>query len=178
MIRVCIGTVFLIAMVASSYAQVTNLPAVVATNAGATPDVNFQILWLVESDDENRMAYAGPARKGLSAAGYGRLVQAGSGAAPVSVGLPATIVGSSRFGQFSVMVTTLNTTLANQVQVKVSAKTRSESPLEIDTTARAPFGRWFLLGSSDSHVAVPKHQATGTRGIVIMRVDQGIVLLD
>ncbi len=177
MIRVFTGTLFLLAMAVTGLGQEPGLPSP-STTAVATQDVNFQVLWLVESEDEHRVAYAGPARKGLTAAGYGRLVQAGSAAAPVSVGLPATITGSSRYGQFSMTVSTLNTTLTNQIQVKVNAKSRSASPLEIDTTARAPLGRWFLLGSSDSDVAVPKHRATGTRGIVIMRVDQGILLLD
>ena len=50
------------------------------TFAGPTKDVTFHVLWLIESDDENRIAYGGPARDGLTAAGYGRLVPAGSAA--------------------------------------------------------------------------------------------------
>ena len=54
--------------------------------AGPTKDVTFRVLWLIESDDENRIAYGGPAREGLTAAGYGRLVPAGSATGMISVG--------------------------------------------------------------------------------------------
>ncbi len=146
--------------------------------AGPTKDVTFRVLWLIESDDENRIAYGGPAREGLTAAGYGRLVPAGSAAGMISVGQHANVAGSSRYGQMSVVVSLLNTTEHDELQIKINLQSKNRSPMSIDTTARAPLGRWFLIGGADSRVGLPLHADDGKRAVAVMRIDDGVVLLD
>ena len=145
---------------------------------GPTKDVTCHVLWLIESDDENRIAYSGPARGGLTDAGYGRLVPAGSAAAVVSVGQCSTVTGSSRYGDMSVAASLLNTTEQGELQVKIKLQTGNRSPLMIETTARAPLGRWFLVGGADSRVGLPKHANDGKRAVAIMRIGEGVLLLD
>ena len=41
--------------------------------AGPTKDVTYHVILLIESDDQNRIPYDGPARDGLTAAGYDNL---------------------------------------------------------------------------------------------------------
>ena len=146
--------------------------------AGPTKDVTYRLLWLIESDDANRLPYSGPARDGLSSAGYARLVVAGSAAAMVTIGHSSTVTGASRYGQMSVLTSMLNTTEKGELQIKVHLKTGNQTPMTIDTTARAPMGRWFLVGGADSRVGLPQHADDGKRAIAIMRIDDGVLLLD
>lgn len=145
---------------------------------GPTKDVTFHVLWLIESDDENRIAYGGPAREGLTAAGYGRLVPAGSAASIVSIGQRANVAGSSRYGQMSVVLSLLNTDEQDELQIKIDLKSSNQSPMSIDTTARAPLRRWFLVGAADSRVGLPLHADDGKRAVAIMKIDDGVLLLD
>ncbi len=149
-----------------------------SAHKGPTKDITYHVVWLIESDDVHRVAYSGPARKGLDAAGYGRLVPAGSATAAVTIGQSSTVRGSSRYGQLSVLTSMLNTTEEQELQVKIQLEVRNESPMTIDTTLRVPIGRWFLVGSADSRVALPKHADDGKRGVAIMRVVDGVNLLD
>lgn len=146
--------------------------------AGPIKDVTYQIVWLIETDDANRMEYDGPASKGLKAAGYGRLVPAGSATAAVTIGQSSTITGTSRYGQMSVLSSFLNTTENGELQVKIQLRTMNQSPFSVESTMRAPLDRWFLLGSADSRVGLPKHIADGKRGVAIMKVSEGVLLLD
>jgi hypothetical protein len=145
---------------------------------GPTKDVTYHVIWLIESDDIHRVAYDGPARAGLAAAGYGRLVPAGTATAAVTIGQRSTVTGGSRYGRMSVSTTMLNTTEQNELQVKIDLQTKNKSPMVIDTTVRAPLGRWFLVGAAESRVGLPKHADDGKRGVAIMRIDNGVVLLD
>ncbi|WP_146519043.1 hypothetical protein [Stieleria varia] len=145
---------------------------------GPTKDVTFHVLWLIESDDENRIAYDGPTREGLTAAGYGRLVPAGSAASMVSIGQRANVAGSSRYGQMSVVLSMLNTDEQDELQVKIELQSSNRSPMSIGTTARAPLGRWFLVGAADSRVGLPLHADDGKRAVAIMKIDDGVLLLD
>lgn len=140
--------------------------------------MTLRVLWLIESEDENRVSYSGSARDGLAAAGYGRLVPAGSATAMVSIGQRSTVRGSSRYGQLSVLTSLLNTTEQGELQIKIEIQSKDRSPILIDTTARAPLGRWFLVGSADSRVGLPTHAADGKRSVAIMRIDGGVLLLD
>ena len=146
--------------------------------AGPTKDVTYRVLWLIESADENRVAYNGPARDGLTDAGYGRLVAAGSATAMVTIGQGSTVSGSSRYGKMSVLTSLLNTTEQGELQIKIHLQTANQSPLSIETTARAPLGRWFLIGGADSRVGLAKHAEDGKRAVAIMRIDDGLLLLD
>ena len=146
--------------------------------AGPTKDVTYHVILLIETDDQNRIPYDGPARDGLTAAGYDRMVIAGSATAMVTIGQRSDVTGTSRYGQLSVSTSMLNTTEENEVQVKVNLKTRNQSPITIDTTARAPLGRWFLVGATDSRVGLPKHAADGKRSVAVMRIDDGVLILD
>ena len=146
--------------------------------SGPTKDVTYRVLWLIESDDENRTPYAGPAREGLASAGYGRLVVAGSATSMVSIGQRSTITGTSRHGQMSLVTSALNTTSDRELQIKISLRTKNPSPMSIDTTARAPMGRWFLIGGADSRVGLPTHADDGNRSLAIMRIDDGVLVLD
>lgn len=146
--------------------------------AGPIKDVTYQIVWLIESDDANRVAYEGPASSGLQAAGYGRLVPAGSATAAVTIGQPSTVSGTSRYGQMTALTSLLNTTEEGELQIKIQFRTQNQSPLSIDTTMRAPMNRWFLVGSADSRVGLPKHVADGKRGLAIMKITDGVMLLD
>lgn len=145
---------------------------------GPTKDVTYRVLWLIESADENRVAYSGPARGGLTEAGYGRLVLAGSATAMVTIGQGSTVTGSSRYGKMSVLTSLLNTTEQGALQIKIDLQTANRSPLSIETTARAPLGRWFLIGGADSRVGLPKHANDGSRAVAIMRIVDGVLLLD
>jgi hypothetical protein len=146
--------------------------------AGPTKDVTLRVLWLIESDDKNRVPYEGPARDGLTAAGYGRLVTAGSAAAATSIGQRSTVSGSSRYGQMSVLTSLLNTAEQGELQVKIHIQSKNRFPISIDTTARAPLGRWFLVGGADSRIGLPVHADDGKRSVAIMRIDDGVLLLD
>ena len=146
--------------------------------SGPTKDVTYRVLWLIESDDENRTPYAGPAREGLASAGYGRLVVAGSATSVVTIGQRSTITGASRYGQMSVVTSALNTTSDRELQIKISMQTKNPSPMSIETTARAPMGRWFLIGGADSRVGLPTHADDGKRSLAIMRIDDGVLVLD
>jgi hypothetical protein len=145
---------------------------------GPTKDVTLRVVWLIESDDENRRPYLGPAREGLTAAGFGRLVPAGSATAMASIGQRSTVCGSSRYGQLSVLISLLNTTKQNELQVKIEFQAKNHFPVSIDTTARVPIGRWFLVGGADSRIGLPVHADDGKRSIAIMRIDDGVLLLD
>lgn len=145
---------------------------------GPTKDVTFHVFWLIESDDENRIAYDGPARVGLTAAGYGRLVPAGSAASMVCIGQRASVTGSSRYGQMSVALSLLNTDEQDELQIKIDLKSNNRSPMSIDTTARVPLGRWFLVGAADSRVGLPLHADDGKRAVAIMKIEDGVLLLD
>jgi hypothetical protein len=145
---------------------------------GPIKDVTYHVVLLVESDDQNRHPYNGPARDGLTEAGYDRLIIAGSATAMVTIGQTSTVTGTSRYGQLSVATSLLNTTEENELQIKVSLQTRNQSPITIDTSARAPMGRWFLVGATDSRVGLPKHAADGKRAVAVMRIDDGVLVLD
>lgn len=149
-----------------------------ADRRGPTKDVTYQVIWLIESDDAHRIAYSGPARDGLTAAGFGRLVPAGMATAAVTIGQRSTVTGGSRYGQMSVLTSMLNTTEQNELQIDIDLQTENQSPISIDTTIRAPLGRWFLVGAAESRVGLPKHADDGKRGVAIMRIDNGVVLLD
>ncbi len=145
---------------------------------GPNKDVTYRLLWLIESDDENRLAYQGPANEGLSSAGYGRLVVAGSATAMVAVGQRSSVSGSSRYGQMNMTVSLLNTSDREQFEVKVTVQTRDRSPMSVETTARVPKGRWFLVGGADSQTGQPIYADDGKRAVAIMRIDDGVMLLD
>lgn len=145
---------------------------------GPTKDVTYHVVLLIESDDQNRRPYAGPARKGLAAAGYDRLVIAGSATAMVTIGQRSALTGHSRYGQLSVATSILNTTEENEVQIEIQLHTNNQSPIKIDTTARAPLGRWFLVGATESRSGLPKHAADGKRAVAVMRIDDGVLILD
>jgi hypothetical protein len=72
----------------------------------------------------------------------------------------------------------LNTTEKDQLQIKIQFRTQNQSPLSIDTTTRVPIGRWFLIGSADSRVGLPQHVPDGKRGVAIMKISDGVMLLD
>ncbi|WP_153557513.1 hypothetical protein [Roseimaritima sediminicola] len=148
------------------------------SSAGPLIELNYQILVLIESDDQNRRAYDGPAAKGLAKAGFSRTVIAGSAAAVVTVGKPSSVSGHSRYGQMSTSVSLLNTTEANRVQVDIQVRGNHAQNLVIDTTARLPLGRWVLIGATDTRSGVPTHAPDGTRAVVIMKLQDGPVLLD
>ena len=145
---------------------------------GPTKEVTFHTVLLIESDDQNRLPYDGPARDGLTEAGYDRLVVAGSAAAMVSIGQQSVVTGNSRYGQLSVSTSMLNTTEENELQVKVNLQIKNQSPITIETTARAPLGRWFLVGATDSRAGLPTHAADGKRALAIMKIDDGVLILD
>lgn len=147
-------------------------------SAGPIQDVTFELVLLMESDDQNRTPYDGPAAKGLDKAGYGRMVIAGSATAMVTIGQPATVTGSSRYGQLSVTANLLNTTRQNEVQVRIHLQTRNESPVTIETTARVPMEKWFLVGSADSRLGLPKATADGKRSVAVMRINHGVLVLE
>ncbi len=146
--------------------------------AGPVKDVTYHVVLLMESDDHNRDPYDGPAGKGLAAAGYGRLVVAGSATAMVTIGQRSSVTGSSRYGQLSVSTSMLNTTEKSEVGIKIQLQMKNQFPVTIDTTARAPLGRWFLVGAADSRIGLPTQAADGKRAVAVMRVDDGVRLLD
>ena len=148
------------------------------TNSGPLRDATYQVVWLIESDDENRPAYEGQARDGLTEIGFGRLVVAGSVLAGTTIGTPSTVAGESRYGAMQINMQMLNTTRKGEVQVKLKIETKSPAPLQLSTTARVPMGTWAILGASNSRVGVPKAAIDGKRGVVIVRVHEGIVTLD
>ncbi|MEP2310486.1 hypothetical protein, partial [Rhodopirellula bahusiensis] len=141
-----------------------------AIPAGPIKDVTFQALWLIESDDANRIEYAGPARGALSTVGFDRLVPAGSAMASVTVGLDARVDGGSRYGQLQCQVRFLNTTESGEVQAQVEFRTQPQSGMTIATTVRAPVGKWFLVGAADSRTGLPTHSDDGKRAVMIMKV--------
>ncbi|WP_149499419.1 hypothetical protein [Roseiconus lacunae] len=143
-----------------------------------TKEVTYRLLLLIESDDNNRQAYDGPARQGLAKAGFGRLVIAGSAMSAMSIGQKSVVTGTSRYGSMSVSMSMMNTTDREELQVKVSLQTRHQSPMTIETIARAPMGRWFLVGAGETRAGIPLHAADGKRGVVVMKVDPGVALLD
>jgi hypothetical protein len=145
---------------------------------GPLQDVSYQLLWLIESEDLNRKPYTGPARKGLAEAGFGRLVPAGSAQSSVTIGQESVVSGASRYGPMNASTTMLNTTDKDELQIAVDVHTKTRTPISIDTTVRVPLGRWFLLGSADSRVGLPLHEADGKRSVLIMRIDDGVPLLD
>jgi hypothetical protein len=108
----------------------------------------------------------------------GMLLIASSLASAVTVGQPSTVTGTSRYGQLSALTSLLNTTEKSELQIKIQLRTQNQSPLTIDTTMRAPMGRWFLVGSADSRVGLPKHVADGKRGLAIKKITHGVLLLD
>ncbi|MCC9603066.1 hypothetical protein LOC67_21160 [Stieleria sp. JC731] len=149
-----------------------------ASNVGPTKDVTYQLVLLIESDDENRLPYDGPARSGLSKAGFGRLVQAGSATSMITIGQRSTVSGTSRYGQLSMMSTLLNTTEKNQLQIQIQLKYQNQSPLTIEATARVPVGRWVLVGAAESRSGLPKDASDGRRVVAILKVDDGVMTLD
>ncbi|TWT73956.1 hypothetical protein [Allorhodopirellula solitaria] len=146
--------------------------------SGPNKDVTYRLLWLIESDDENRRSYQGPAREGLSSAGYGRLVVAGSATAMVAVGQRSSVMGTSRYGQMTTTLSLLNTSDRNQFEIKINMLTKDRSPTSLETTARVPKGRWFLVGSADSRAGQAIDADDGKRAVAIMRIDEGVLLLD
>jgi hypothetical protein len=148
------------------------------SETGPIKDVTCHLLWLIESDDANRIAYDGPARKGLTKAGYGRLVPAGAASAAVTIGQRSTVSGASRYGKMDISATMLNTTESGELQIELNLRTDNQTPLSIDTTVRVPLGRWVLVGSAESRVGLPPHMDDGKRGLAIMRIDDGLMLLD
>ncbi|WDQ18212.1 hypothetical protein [Rhodopirellula sp. P2] len=151
-----------------------------ATAEAAAPvgNVTYQTLWLIESDDVHRIEYSGPARKALSQAGFGRLVPAGSAMAAVSIGQKSQVGGGSRYGQMTCQVQFLNTTEANELQVEVDLRTRTQPELTVTTIVRAPMEKWFLVGSADSRVGLPTHADDGKRAVVIMKVTDEVMILE
>ncbi len=166
---------FIVLSLVTSYAK-SQEPA---SNApGPVKDVSYQVVWLIESDDHNRIEYAGAASEGLKSAGYGRLVPAGAATTAVTIGQRSTVTGSSRYGQLSVLTTMLNTTEQGELQIKIDLHTKNQSPMSIDTTMRVPLGHWFVVGAAESRVGLPKHAEDGKRGVAIMRIENGVKLLD
>lgn len=145
---------------------------------GPLKDASYEILWLIESDDLNRKPYSGPSSKGLSRAGFGRVVQAGSARSSVTIGQKSLVSGASRFGPMYASTTMLNTTDPSQLQITIELQSKTLPPISIDTTVRVPLGRWFLLGAADSRVGLPLHEADGKRSVLIMKVSDGVQLLD
>jgi hypothetical protein len=96
----------------------------------------------------------------------------------VSIGQRTTVCGSSRYGQMSVLTSLLNTTKRDELQISIELQAKNQFPVSIDTTARAPIGRWFLVGGADSRIGLPTHADDGKRSVVIMRIDDGVLLLD
>ncbi len=64
------------------------------------------------------------------------------------------------------------------LQIEINVQTDNQTPLSIDTTTRVPLGRWFLVGAAESRVGLPKHSDDGKRGVAIMKIDEGVMLLD
>ncbi|MFG0263932.1 MAG: hypothetical protein ACF8AM_02115 [Rhodopirellula sp. JB055] len=151
---------------------------VVAVPSGPIKDVTFQALWLIESDDANRVEYAGAAREALTTVGFGRLVPAGSAMASVTVGLDARVDGGSRYGQLQCQVRFLNTTESGEVQAQVEFRTQPQSGMSIATTVRAPVGKWFLVGAADSRTGLPTHADDGKRAVMIMKVNKDVITLE
>ena len=145
---------------------------------GPLKDASFQLLWLVESDDQNRQPYEGPAREGLRNAGFTRLVQAGSAWTSVTIGQKTMTSGVSRYGPMKVSTCMLNTTEKNELQINIELQTSTNTPINVDTTVRVPLDRWFLLAAADSRVGLPLHAADGKRSVLIMRIVEGVTLLD
>ncbi|KAA5546075.1 hypothetical protein FYK55_04015 [Roseiconus nitratireducens] len=170
----CALVLFLLGTTSTSAQSSTAEPS---TN-GPNRDLTFQLVWLIESDDANRIEYDGAARAGLSEQGFDRLVPAGSAMAPISVGEGVSVRGDSRYGQMSVTTSMLNTTEPDEVQVRIELKTTNQSPVSIQTSTRVPLGRWFLVGAADSRVGIPLHADDGKRSVVIMKVQRGPILLD
>lgn len=171
--------VLLLTAVTSSLAFAQNQDSPLTPEfTGPTKDVTYHVVLLIESDDQNRRPYAGPAREGLTAAGYDRLVIAGSATAMATIGQRSTLTGNSRYGQLSVATSMLNTTQENEVQIEIKLHTKNQSPITIDTTARAPLGRWFLVGATESRSGLPKHAEDGKRAVAVMRIDDGVLTLD
>ncbi len=154
------------------------VPKQAAKMVGPTRDVMYQLVLLIESDDQNRLPYDGPARNGLKKAGFDRMVVAGSASAAVTIGQLSSVSGTSRHGHLSVKTTMLNTTERDQVQVQINLQTQNSSPMTIDTVVRAPLGRWFLVGATESRIGLPKHADDGKRAVAVMRIDDGVLTLD
>ena len=148
------------------------------TAPSPTKEVTIELIWLLESNDENRAAYVGPGVASLQKAGYGRMVRAGDLSAAVSIGKRTSLTGSSRYGTMQMIASLLNTTSANEVQVDIELDLKATSSSKLNTTVRVPVGRWLKLSSSASRVATPKFEQGAARAVVIMRVNQGLQLLD
>jgi hypothetical protein len=146
--------------------------------AGPLKDVSYELVWLIESEDKNRKPYDGPARKGLTDAGFGRVVQAGSVRSSVTIGQESKVSGHSRYGPLTASATMLNTTHQDELQIAIELYTKTTSPVSIETTVRVPLDHWFLLGAADSRVGLPLHEADGKRSVLIMRISNGVPLLD
>lgn len=169
----------LLATISSTLAFAQNPDAKPAPDfTGPVKDVTYHVVLLIESDDQNRLPYDGRARDGLTAAGYDRMFIAGSASAIVTIGQRSSVSGTSRYGRLTVSTSMLNTTEENEVQVKVNLQTTNQSPITLDTTARTPLGRWFLIGATDSRVGLPKHASDGKRSVAVMRIDDGVLTLD
>lgn len=168
----------LILFVTTAYGQAPTTNTSPQLVSGPIKDVTYQVIWLIESDDANRAVYEGPASKGLENAGYGRLVTAGSATAAVTIGQQSSVAGNSRYGQLTVLTSFLNTTETGELQIKLQFRVQNQSPLSIDSTMRAPMGRWFLIGSADSRAGLPKHTADGKRGVAIMKITDGVLVLE
>ena len=154
------------------------LPVGVA-ESGPTTELTYRLLWLIESDDQNRKPYSGAARNGLQKAGYDRMVVAGAVASMTSVGQSSVVVGAgSRYGVLRAKTSFLNTTQRRQLQTKLSVECSSKSPVTFETTARVPLNRWFLVGAATSQAGAPLHEADGKRSVIIMRVDDGVTVLE
>jgi hypothetical protein len=72
----------------------------------------------------------------------------------------------------------LNTTDANELQIKIDLHTKASTPITVDTTVRVPLERWFLLAAADSRAGLPLHAADGKRSVLIMKIANGVKLLD
>ena len=166
--------------VTPSSATIVKRPA--QSPAGPKRDLTYHLVWLIESDDANRPAYEGPARGGLDERGFGRLIAAGDASTTVSVGSPVDLLCRGRYGKMSVNLTLLNSYDADQVQINAMVQfgqpAGREPPLKIHTVTRLPIDRWVLLGSTTSMVGSPRFAIDGKRSVLILRLGEGIPLLD
>jgi len=114
-ISTAFGLVLIASCLASAQTTTKGSPTTFSGVVGPVQDVTYEVIWLIESDDVNREPYDGPAVEGLESAGYGRLVQAGSATAAMTVGKPSSVAGTSRSGQLTALTSLLNTTEKNEL---------------------------------------------------------------
>lgn len=76
------------------------------------------------------------------------------------------------------MMSLLNTSDHDQFEIKINLQTKDRSPMSVETTARVPKGHWFLVGGADSRTGQPIYADDGKRAVAIMRINDGVMLLD